>query len=205
MLPPVDPISTKIAEIIFKTVWEGGGRVAKQLSGEIKDSGKQLIFNASKRYVENYNDRHGLLKVLGMSQPVKLESVYTAVRFLGAEGIRQYRSESSLKKSIGKRRNGDFRRVREGRWADGGDRQQFLMVLGQPGAGKSTFLRRMGLAALRRRQDGYQPECVPVFVELKRFTTSEIDLEATIATELETCGFPQPRNRPSNCWRKASC
>ena len=194
MLPPVDPITAKIAEIVFKTVWEGSGRVARWMGGGLNDSGKQLIFQASRRYVETYMERHGTLKVLGMSQPVKLESIYTAVRFLGAEGIRQYRSESSLEEVY---RQASQRRFQgECKKEDGlkvANQQQFLMVLGQPGAGKSTFLRRMGLAALRRRQDGYGPECVPVFIELKRFTTSEIDLEATIATELETCGFPKPK------------
>ena len=194
MLPPVDPISTKIAEIIFKTAWEGGGKVVGWMGGGLNDSRKQLIFQASRRYVETYMERHGTLKVLGMSQPAKLESIYTAVRFLGAEGIRQYKSESSLeevyRQASQRRFQGDCRKE------DGltvANQQQFLMVLGQPGAGKSTFLRRMGLAALRRKQDGYGPECVPVFVELKRFTTSEINLEATIAAELETCGFPKSK------------
>jgi energy-coupling factor transporter ATP-binding protein EcfA2 len=194
MLPPVDPISTKIAEIIFKTVWEGGGKVLGWMGGGLNDSRKQLIFQASRRYVETYMERHGTLKVLGMSQPVKLESIYTSVQFLGAEGIRQYKSESTLEEVY---RQASQRRFQgECKKEDGltvANQQQFLMVLGQPGAGKSTFLRRMGLAALRRKQDGYKPECVPVFIELKRFTTSEIDLEATIATELETCGFPKPK------------
>jgi predicted NACHT family NTPase len=63
------------------------------------------------------------------------------------------------------------------------------MVLGQPGAGKSTFLRRIGLAALRGE---YGHKCVPVFIELKRFTTQDIDLEKVIASELKACGFPKP-------------
>ena len=66
------------------------------------------------------------------------------------------------------------------------------MVLGQPGVGKSTFLRRIGLEALKGRTGRYQLESVPVFLELKRFNTGDINLEKAITEELQNCGFPKP-------------
>ena len=42
-----------------------------------------------------------------------------------------------------------------------------LMVLGGPGAGKSTYLRRVGLEALRVKESQFQHDCIPVMLELK--------------------------------------
>ena len=65
------------------------------------------------------------------------------------------------------------------------------MVLGAPGAGKSTFLRKIGLDALKGKAQGYEHNCIPVFLELKRFTESEIDIKQIIIQEFKTCGFPK--------------
>ena len=48
--------------------------------------------------------------------------------------------------------------------------KQYLMVLGGPGVGKSTFLRKVGLEALKKKEGNFAHECIPVFIELKRFT-----------------------------------
>ena len=43
---------------------------------------QQAIYSASRQYVRRYDERHGQLKVLGMSEPVSLEETYTTVRIL---------------------------------------------------------------------------------------------------------------------------
>ncbi|MFK0735694.1 MAG: NACHT domain-containing protein [Gloeotrichia echinulata HAB0833] len=135
-------------------------------------------------------ERHGHLKVLGMREPVKLEDVYTGVQFLGKEGIKAFASIDNLEEAFRKSQTRGFQSKCEKQ--DGlkvANEKQYLMVLGQPGAGKSTFLRRLGLEALKGENSEYKHECVPVFLELKRFTTSEINLEQVIIQELESCGF----------------
>ncbi len=67
------------------------------------------------------------------------------------------------------------------------------MVLGAPGAGKSTFLRKMGLEALKGKQGRFNYGLIPVFVELKRFTEREIEIQQYLTNEFTTCGFPQPK------------
>ncbi|MEH2334906.1 NACHT domain-containing protein [Nostoc sp.] len=57
---------------------------------------RELIFTASEQYVQNYEQRHGILKVLGMRDPVKLESVYTAVQFLDNDARSSLESIESL-------------------------------------------------------------------------------------------------------------
>jgi predicted NACHT family NTPase len=180
----------KIGEIVMQSAWDGGGKFFGMFERKATAGTKGLVFAAARQYVQNYAERHGQLKVLGMREPVSLESIYTAVRFLG-DDIRQYASVEDLETAY---RSSMTRRFQSNKCEkqDGlkvANAKQFLMVLGQPGAGKSTFLRRIGLAALKGE---YGHKCVPVFIELKRFTTSEIDLEKVIALELKACGFPKP-------------
>ena len=70
--------------------------------------------------------------------------------------------------------------------------KKHLVVLGPPGVGKSTFLRKVGLEALKETGADFVHKCIPVFLELKRFTGNQIDIEALITHEFEICGYPYP-------------
>jgi predicted NACHT family NTPase len=162
---------------------------------QISDGTQQQLFNASHQYVETYQERHCSLKVLGMREPVGLDSVYTAVRFLDGDDLRQFVSAQEMEKAFREVRSRRLRQ-QESKKQDGltvANTKQFLMVLGAPGAGKSTFLRKMGMEALRGKRREFQHRCIPVFVELKRLTTSDINLEQFIINEFQTCGFPDAK------------
>ena len=181
-----------LASEITKSAWSSSAAQVKP--GSLTDQIKQAIFHASGQYIESYAKRHGILKVLGMMEPVWIEDIYTRVQFLGDDGIRQYLSLENLEQAYRETQQRRFQ-SREGTKQDGlevADRQPYLMVLGQPGAGKSTFLRRIGLEALKRDDSGYGHNCIPVFLELKRFNTGTVDVEQAIAREFETCNFPDP-------------
>lgn len=153
-----------------------------------------LVQEVRKKIKLYYEKRHGTLKVLGMREPVKLESVYTAVQFLDDEGIRTFESIENLEKFYRQANKRKFQSQVQGK-QEGikvVNEQQYLMVLGGPGAGKSTFMRKMGLEALKGKIGGYKYVCIPVFIELKRFTSSEINIENVIAEELKICGFSEP-------------
>jgi NACHT domain len=195
----LEPLALKVAEeaaksiagIFIKSAWDGGGGLLNRMN--LSQNIQQAVFNASRKYVDNYAERHGNLKVLGMREPVKLEDVYTGVQFLGEEGVRQFESRDNLEKAFRQSRNRRFQseKCEKQDGLEVANTKKYLMVLGQPGAGKSTFLRRMGLEALKGKKSEYQHPCIPVFLELKRFITSSIDIEKAIIQELENCGFPK--------------
>lgn len=162
--------------------------------GTLVRGGRGLIFTASKQYVQNYAERHGILKVLGMREPVKLESVYTAVQFLDNEARSGFDSIENLERIYRQANRRKFQSQDQGK-QEGikvANDKQYLMVLGGPGAGKSTFLRKMGLEALKGQRGEFKHGCIPVFIELKRFTSSDINITNFIAEEFRICGFPEP-------------
>jgi hypothetical protein len=182
-----------VAVPVFQSIWAGGGKIldrfGKALDGK---KVKQAIDAASKQYAQNYTERHAILKVLGMREPVSLESVYTAVQFLDDRAIRSFESVETLEEVYRKAKQRSFQpkdcQKQEG--LNVANEKQYLMVLGGPGAGKSTFLRRMGLEALKGKKGNLKHACIPVFIELKKFNTGEINIEKEIAEEFRICGFP---------------
>lgn len=190
--------SKGLAGIVLKT---GGDRMDRL--GKLLDRKTQhLIFQASQHYIENYNERHGILKVLGMREPVELESVYTAVEFLDKWDIRQFESIENLEKAYRENRSFQPKNCLKQDGLKVANEKQYLMVLGGPGVGKSTFLRKIGLEALKGQQGGFQHESIPVFIELKSFTSSKIDIEEAISEEFRICGFPHPQEATAELLEK---
>ncbi|MCY7277547.1 MAG: NACHT domain-containing protein, partial [Phormidesmis sp. CAN_BIN44] len=171
---------------------QGSGVLTRLLNQDIGKGMQQAYFDASKKYIQNYAERHGSLKVLGMREPVSLESVYTTVQVLDCED-RSFASVEDLEKSFREAQERRLRFAKESK-QDGlaiANQKQYLMVLGAPGCGKSTFLRKLGLEALKGNRGGFKNHrCIPALLELKRFTEPKVDLKKLIAAEFEICGFP---------------
>ena len=175
---------------IYKKVCESTKKKHYKLKADIE--------NASHEYNKSYRERHGQVKVFcaGMREPIPLDSVYVGVQFLDQHTASQYKSPKEVEQAFRARRwqyfdsNSDERQ-------DGtqvANDKQYLMLLGGPGVGKSTFLRKVGLEALKEKDGSFAHECIPVFLELKRFTEEQIDIEVLITQEFETCGYPYPEH-----------
>ena len=175
---------------IYKKIYETAEKKRYELKAEIE--------NASHRYDKNYRDRHGQLKVfcVGMRKPIPLDDVYVGVQFLDQHTASRYKSPEEVEQAFRERRRWHFDSTSDER-QDGtqvANGKQHLMLLGGPGVGKSTFLRKVGLEALKGKNGNFEHECIPVFLELKRFTEDQIDIEALITKEFEICGYPYPEH-----------
>ncbi|MEO1375126.1 MAG: NACHT domain-containing protein [Cyanobacteria bacterium J06635_10] len=189
-----EALAIKITEVSVKSLADifigiGWKKISKL--GSISDRKiQQIIFDASHKYIKNYTARHGYLKVLGMREPVALEKVYTNVRFLERWNIRQFESIENLEQAYRQNRSFQPKDTLDLIGLEVANGKQYLMVLGGPGVGKSTFLRKMGLEALKGYKGGYLHKCIPVFIDLKRFESKEIDIKQAIIKEFSICGFP---------------
>jgi predicted NACHT family NTPase len=195
----LEPFLVGIALDVLKDIGkaEGGSLVSRLMKWDIGKDLQDVVSKAAGKYIENYSERHGLLKVLGMREPVKLEEVFTTVQLLGEEDVQQFATIDDLEKlyrEAGQRlRRQCSEERREGITI--ASQRQFLMVLGAAGAGKSTFLRKIGLESFKGKKGDFKHPTIPVLLELKnkKFTENKIDLKALIEEEFTTCGFPKPK------------
>ncbi|PZO44707.1 MAG: hypothetical protein DCF17_03535 [Shackletoniella antarctica] len=208
--PLIGAAAAGLGGLITSLVKDKGTETLKKLDWDI---GKNLALRkAMVDYVRRYIDRHGTLKVacVRMDYPVRLDEIYTAVQLLDRSALRYFESEAALQtqyRNSGKR-SFSVTRADKKPGLQVANEQQHLMVLGGPGVGKSTFLRKVGLEALRTlgrrdfagRDPGnllvpqgifYQHPCIPVMLELRQFDKANVSIQAVIAAELETCGFPE--------------
>lgn len=164
----------------------------KILGSDLDQKTKKLIYQASKQYILNYQKRYNRLRVLGMSQPVNLDDIYTEVQCLQPDEIRNFESVTALEKNY--RHNSSRRLTNQKSTRENGitiaNQYAHLMILGQPGAGKSTFLRKIGLEALKGKSGQIQGEIIPVLLELKQFTTNKVDIYNIIEQEFISCQLP---------------
>jgi hypothetical protein len=194
--PLVAPLVVIILDVLKDSgKKEGEGLIARLMKRDVGKDLQDVVFIAAGKYIESYTKRHGKLKVLGMKDPVELDEIFTTVQLLGEDEVQQFATIDDLEKryrEAGQR----LLRHRSKERQDGitvASQKQFLMVLGAPGAGKSTFLRKIGLESFKGKKGNFKHQAIPVLLELKKFTESKIDLKALIEAEFTTCGFPKPK------------
>ncbi len=135
--------------------------------------------------------RCGTMRVLDMEQPIGLGNIYTSVNILEKlSGSRRLGLEELLQdcdlENFDRFLLGQVRHKRvPGLKAV--ERHNQLMILGKPGAGKTTFMKRLAIFC---NQGEFQPQRVPVFVALKEYAETEDKpkLQTYIQTQWNACG-----------------
>jgi predicted NACHT family NTPase len=119
-------------------------------------------------------ERCGKMRILDMEQPIEYGDIYTDVNILEKTSSR---SRLEFAEMLAACQGEDFDRFGIGKvqgerlpGLEAVDKYSKLMILGKPGAGKTTFMKR--LAMLCSRGD-FQGQRVPIFVTLKEFAEAE--------------------------------
>jgi predicted NACHT family NTPase len=150
----------------LKLKWE------EVIEAEAQDSANvdTLVQQIRKAIRPQIQEQCGTMRVLDMDQPIELtgkNGIYTNVNIL--EKLTRLRSEQEL------RENCDFevfdrfglgRSVKRLPGLDAVRQHRRLMVLGKPGAGKTTFLKYLAMQCIT---GGFAADAVPMFVTLKDF------------------------------------
>lgn len=146
----------------------------------------EQVYQATRRYIRQYYKDYGQLKVLGMRHPMKLEDIYTTVKVLPQSLISNFSDLDGISKVFKDKNALNIDDKQDGLIV--ANEYQYLTVLGAPGSGKSTFLRKIGLEFIKGK---LEHNLIPVLIELKRFTDIDnIDLLAVIIDLFKQCEFP---------------
>lgn len=130
----------------------------------------ELVRSLRQTATESLYERCGTMRVLDMSQPVGLSDLYTNVNILEQISSHQRRPVREL---LAEAEAGNFDRLGFGQVSqprvpvmEAVDQHKKLIVLGKPGAGKTTFLKHLAIQCI----DGqFEPDRLPLFINLKQF------------------------------------
>ena len=153
-----------------------------------------LVQEIREKVKPNIRERCGTMRVLDMNQPIELtgeRGIYTNVNIL--EKITE-RRRLNIVELLQNCEADDFERfglnkVTEKRvpGLEAVQRYSKLMVLGKPGAGKTTFLKYLAMQCIEGQ---FQANRVPLFITLKDFAEApkQPDLLEYIAQQFSGCG-----------------
>ena len=146
-----------------------------------------LVQEVKQKIASDITVRCGTMRVLDMMQPVDLDRIYTDVNII--KDVTE-RRRISYDEGMEVTTREHFDRFLAGATQErvtgieAVEEFQKLMVLGKPGAGKTTFMKYLAMSCLRGR---FHVELVPIFVTLKTYTEKrgQPSLENYILTKFQ--------------------
>jgi hypothetical protein len=160
-----------------------GAETIERTASRVLDWSRVDWESASNNYRENVQKLYGTTRVLGKSEPIPLEGIFTHVFILDKPTAYQRYDIEELKKEPERIKEGSSRRNGLDLVKSVGRTR--LFILGKPGAGKTTFLKYIALRATQG-----QLNKIPMFVGLKEWSDSGLDLMQFLVKQFDICGFP---------------
>ncbi|MBD2100155.1 NACHT C-terminal helical domain 2-containing protein [Leptolyngbya sp. FACHB-261] len=176
------------------TSWANRDEALKDIAQEIRRAIEErqdinadiaaLVQEVREKVQGDIQRRCGTMRVLDMEQPIGLTNIYTKVNFLQKISGRRRLSVNELLQEVDPKNFDRFglSQATEKRvpGLEAVEREPHLVVLGGPGAGKTTFLKYLGTQC---SQNQFYADLVPVFVSLKDFaeTSNKPELLSYIA------------------------
>ena len=147
--------------------------------------------------------RCGTMKVLDMEQPIALNTIYTEVNVLEKLTANQRLSTTELLERLDGLEKVDrfcVGKVKQVKipGLDAVENYKALMVLGRPGAGKTTFLKYLTISCL---EGGFLGGHIPIFVTLKEWSElpNKPNLVDFIVQQWVNCGVENSQQTLKQC------
>jgi predicted NACHT family NTPase len=150
-----------------------------------------LVQEVREKCKADIQQRCGTMRVLDMSQPIGLGDIYTNVNILEKLSAQNRKEIKELQEGCNLEdfdRFGLSRVIKKIPGLDAVAKHPKLTILGKPGAGKTTFLKRLAMYCIK---DELKPDSVPIFISLKDFAEAENrpHLLTYIAKQFKNCGI----------------
>jgi hypothetical protein len=191
-MPDIDQseLATKFLVEVFKEGLKAAiGGVSKAKRSLVKLDPFQTAF---KKYLHRLEERYNTIRIIGMDSPIPLRSIYVRLNVLTKPtALRRYTIDRLVS---------DYNTTRRvfTPQVDAKDAISVIekidnvMVLGKPGAGKTTFLKQIALQAADGKLKQHR---IPIFINLRNLSETDKSLNDAILDELSVCGFsPQQAN-----------
>ena len=151
-----------------------------RLSGKVDNSDSDhhtLVTQLREQVKADIETRCGTMRILDMSKPLGLDNIYTKVNILEKISGRRRKDINELTnvsnfEAYSRFNSGKVKEKISGRQAV--SKYRTLIILGKPGAGKTTFLKHLVIQCNRGL---FQSELVPFFITLKEFAETEKQLK----------------------------
>lgn len=158
-------------EKYFTSICEALGINDQEVSyGYISPAVQDSVEKVRTKIKELTQELCGTMRILDMTQPIELSQIYTDVNILEKLTALRRKTIDELLKECGYE---DFDRFGLGKVVEkrilgikAVEKYKKLIVLGKPGAGKTTFLRYL---AIQCNQESFLSNLVPIFIPLKYF------------------------------------
>jgi hypothetical protein len=146
---------------------------------------------AQDRYDQEIIRQYGQVRIFGQTEPKSLQDIFTDVYVLNTPSAYYHFSAEKLVDHLQNENRGVS--YRDGERQPGEsllNQGSKFFILGKPGVGKTTFLKRL---AVREAQRGKWGTClgkVPIFVSLREYAKTNKPLQAFIIDQFAICHFP---------------
>lgn len=179
-----------VAVVAAKWLWESYGKeITDTTFDKFKGKWKEFKWReAEENYRTHLREYCSTVRVLGNPKPINLDEIFTDVYVLDKPtAFRRFDIQELqtrpididvLQESKEKRKPALNLALKKKR----------LFILGKPGAGKTTFLKYLALNAI----DGKIPK-TPIFISLREWADTNLELLDFIVEQFETCSFPDPK------------
>lgn len=186
-----------IREVVqrFKAALSGFPESVRKRGGEIDEAYfVHAISKAASQYARNYIKSYAFTQIFGSQKLTTLSSIYIGQKFQAYTSVRSFESVNDLEEAFAHDlQRSNYSKGNNLLGLNIANEEVYLMILGKPTAGKTTFLKYIGLEALYYPESRYKHDVLPVFIHLWKFCLNTDNLLQAIAEEFEKCGFPESR------------
>jgi predicted NACHT family NTPase len=148
-----------------------------------------LVQSVRKQASASIQARCGTMRVLDMSQPIRLDSIYTTANIYESLSGLQRRGFADLQQQLSTQYFTHLGRIEDSRISGLAAVEKYskLMIFGKPGAGKTAFLKWLAIQC----NEGHRwTDLIPVFITVKDFAEAkgQPELLSYIQKQWADCG-----------------
>lgn len=185
---------------IFKTAAHGLSKFGEW--AKAKNQENDYFGLAAKQYTTQLEKRYNLIRIIGMSEPIPLLSVYIRVNILKKITAAQRETIEDLQQYFDYDKRGFGSKIETKDGLEAVNTINKIIVLGKPGSGKTTFLKYITLQAI---QGNLEKKPLPIFISLKDFSDSNTTLIEYITNQFDICHFPEAKPFIEKVLDKGNC